>query len=454
MKHIFITVSEASVTRNLLRGTFWKYFGSGADFLTVLLVPINKKNEYEKEFGGKNVIVEGFPNYHQSVAEKLTALLARNALKTGTTTMNQMRQFVDGGGRGGLLLKRFLWHVFGDSSILRQIVRIFELQYPPTAEIRRLFNLYRPSLIFSTITIHAEMDVPILREAKRRRIPTVGMLRGWDNFTTHGFLRIVPDKMLLQNQYLKEMGIKHQGLKEDMMEVVGFPQNDWYFRKDLVEPRAKFLARLGVDSKKRIILYGAMGDYLFPMEGEIAESFEELVESGKIPRDLIMIFRAHPAFPSPLEKMKNLRYVIPDRKAIYREAGKFQDWEMGEQEMAYLINSIVHSEMVITSGSTMALDAVALGKPAISVAFEKTPMPYWLSSRRFRHHYTHYQDMMATGGVRQADSPEDLAYAIKEYLEDPSRDELGRRNLREKFLEPYDGHSGERIAKILVKMLS
>lgn len=452
MKTIFITIPETNVTRNLLRGTFWKNLNEGRNFRIVLIATKDKRDDYRKEFAGPDIVVEGVPSNLASPAEKFTAFVARNAFKTDITTFNQMRRYRDGGSGLALILKRVLWHWVG-GKFLQKAIRKLELFHVTNPVLRDMFDLYKPDLVFSTLVIHPEMDIPILREAKRRGIQTIGMLRGMDNLTTHGFLRMVPDKFFLQNLYLKEQAIKWHHLDSNRLEVVGFPQNDWYFRKELIEPREAFLARLGIDPKKRVILYGAMGDYLFPKEGEVAEVFEELVENGSLPEDLVLIFRAHPGFYSPLEKIKKLKHVIPDRGARYKIEGRFQDWEMGEQEIAHLINSIVHSQMIICAGSTIALDAIALGKPAISVAFEKTKTNYWLSARRFRHHYTHYQDLMATEGIAPADSPEELMRAIRAYLENPLKDAKGWVKAKERFLEPYDGKSGERVAGEIKNLL-
>ncbi len=444
-KTIFITVPEASAARNVLRGSFWNYINAERNFRIVLVTASLKKEQYAKEFFGKDITVEELPYVAPGFLEKALAFISRNAFQTGTTTFNQMRQRHDGGSFLALMFKRFLWHAFGRSKTIQVLVRRIELMRKQLPTVRALFDRYGPDLLFSTVAIHPEIDVAMLREAKRRKIPTIAMLRGWDNFTSHGFLRVVPDRMLLQNEYLKRMGMTYHFLMPEMFEVVGFPQNDWYFRNEWILPRDAFLQKLGIDPKKRMILFGAMGDFLFPKEGEIADVFEALVESKKIPQDLVMVFRAHPAFQSPLERMKSFRHVIPDRNAVYLSS-QVDSWEMGEEEMKHLVNSIVHSEMVITSGSTMALDAVALGKPALSAAFEKTRVNYWISARRFRHHYTHYEAMMATGGVRAADSEGALAEAINAYLENPRKDADGRTCLIKEFLAPYEGDSGKRIA--------
>ena len=448
MKTIFITVAEATPACNILRGTFLRTFAPDKKIKIVLVTTREKLDAYAKEFSGEFIVVEAISQIEATISDRILAFISRNALRTGTTQFNQMRQYHDGGSFLALLIKRTISIVFGRSHTLQSIIRKIELKRKASWEVSALYEKYQPTGVFSTVSINAEVDVPVLREAKRRQILTVGMLRGWDNFTTHGFLRVVPDRMMVQNQYLKEMGMKYQFLDSVILEVVGFPQNDWYFRKEWIQPREQFLKNWGLDPKKRVILFGAMGDFLFPKEGEIAEVFEELVNAGQLPGDVVMVFRAHPAFASPLERMKTMKYVVPDRNAVYASS-LVSSWEMGEGEMAYLLNSIIHSDMVVTAGSTMALDGIALGKPVIMTAFEKTPTPYWVSAKRFLHHYTHYEALLKTGGMRLAQNPEEFATAITQYMHDPKLDLAGREMAKDLFLAPFDGYSGVRIAHML-----
>lgn len=447
MKTIFITVAEPSATRNLLRGKFWEAFRAGLNARVVLVTAPDRLELYRREFADTHVCVEALPRPPRTHLGALTAFVARNTLRTGTVMLNQMR-----GPRASLkgyvafCVKRLLWNIGGHSRLLQRAVRSLDLRISPSDAVRALFDHYHPDGLFSTVAINENIDIPMLREAKRRGISTIGMYRGWDNFTSHGFMRMAPDRILLQDQYLFHTGVAMQHLNPMQLEVVGFPSNDWYFQHDLILPRDVFFRTLGIDPRRRMILYGAMGDGLFPHEGEIAEVFEEMAETHMIPEDCVMVFRAHPAFPSPLERIKGMRYVVPDRNVITL-GGQVHRWEMGEKEVAHLINSIVHSEMMVTAGSTMALDALVLGKPAISVAFEKTRAPFWWSAGRFWDHFTHFEDMMATGGVSRADTAEAFAAAINAYLKDPSRDQEGRARCAAEFFEPNDGHVGERIAE-------
>ncbi|QQG45468.1 MAG: CDP-glycerol glycerophosphotransferase family protein [Candidatus Sungiibacteriota bacterium] len=453
-KTIFITVGEASVAHHLLRGEFWRKLLAGRNFRIVLIVPPSKAEEYRKEFSGDNILVEALPSIPFSTLERLMLFLALNALRTSTVTLNQMRKYLTTQGlmrHIAFFLKRGLWFFLGRSRIFQKFLRTAETFLPPHPSVGQLFERYHPSLVFSTVAMFAQMDVPILREARRRMVQTIGITRGWDNFTNSGVMRVVPDILLVHSRFAGKTAQKYQFIPDQRTIRVGFPRNDWFLRKDLIDSRQDFLARLGIDPKKRVIFFGAMEYFWFPRDGEIARIFNNLVESGKLPQDLIMLFRPYPGSTGSMERIEGLRYVVPDISSFTKSAADV--WEMREKETAHLMNSIFHSEMVVTVASTLGIDGIVLDKPAISVGFEAGPAPYWFSAGRFLDHWSHWQALLETGGFRRADTAEEFANAIRSYLKNPHLDFEGRERVREQFLEPYDGRVGERIARILLKKL-
>ena len=53
--------------------------------------------------------------------------------------------------------------------------------------------------------------------------------------------------------------------------VVGIPHYDLYLDQSLRQSREEFCAKLGLDPQKKILVYGAVGEWAFPREGEMGE---------------------------------------------------------------------------------------------------------------------------------------------------------------------------------------
>ena len=446
-----ITVPESSIVRNILRsGVFLRTLTLNGNRVT-LVCPSDKYEGYKKEFGTELITVVSFTPSPISFYEKVLAFLARNIFYSLSNDLFQERASVRKQSKIPLWVKRMLGTFFGSSHAFKSTVRFFDLHIATEKKMCDMFDDAKPDVVFSTALLNTDIDVPVLREAKKRGIHTVAMTRSWDNLSTYGFMRVLPDIFLAQNEFLKDIASSLHGVPVTHIDVLGEPYYDNFFDTTFFESREAFCERMGIDPQKRIILYAAIGDFLFPHEGELADVFNSLVETSEIPERCHFIFRAHPAFQSPFERMKNLAHVIPDRGATY-SGESFELWDMNQKHVAHFINSIRHADVVVTAGSTVILDAVAEGKPVVTVAFDGlSKVEPLFSVRSYLERTTHLAAVVKTNGFRIAYDRGQLAEYITLYLDDKNADSKGREALKQRFASPRDGKSAERIAFALQK---
>ncbi len=455
METVFITLGNKFVARNIFSTKFWPIFIQrwGGKVKIVLLVPNREADFYKKHFTSPQIILEPVePRFRSRFAGMVTSL-ARSAVKNHTNLWSKMRSYERGESSFAVtLFKRVHTLILGGMNWYKRLLRFLILRIRPAAKLADLYEKYQPRLLIETSVTDFDFDVPVAAEARRRGLRIIGITRSWDNFTSHGMLRVVPDKILVQNEFLREMAVKYQAISSKLIEVVGIPHYDWYKELDRwLEPRERFFAKTGLDPQKKLILYGAMGDFLFPAEVGVADVFEKLIESGKV-QEAQVLFRAHPKFTSPLERMEVMRHVIPDRMASRR--GDL----ISREEISHLINSLYHCDILVTGASTLAIDGVAFGKPVVCVGFDPaSELParygvgqgskpsYWHSVRRFYDTYTHFEEFMKTGAARLARAPEELAEHVNAYFKNPRLDEEGRKRAVERFIAPFDGKSSERL---------
>lgn len=452
---IFITMGEPLVVRNIFGTTFWpeflKEFG-GVVQVVILALP-DIVDRYRKVIEAPGVIFEAVnPSFTSRYASMVTSF-ARSAVNNHTNLWSKMRSYERGDSSFiATVFKRIHTVLLGDANWYKQLLRRMILAIKPVPALADLFDRYQPQLLIETSITNFDFDVPVATETRRRGIKILGITRGWDNFTSHGLMRVVPDKILIQNAFLREMAVRYQAVDpvKTELEVIGIPHYDWYKQlNQYVEPREQFFTRMGLAANKKFILYGAMGDFLFPREGEIADILEELIASGKIKEPARVIFRTHPKFKSSLERMKGMLHVIPDR-AVASESGGIA---LTREDNDRMINSLFHCDVLVTGASTMAIDGAALDKPIVCVAFDGVAkvdeVSYWHSVKRFYDSYTHFEDLVETGGVRIAYTPDELAAHINSYLSDPSQDRGGRKKILERFVEPFDGKATERFGRAI-----
>ena len=121
-------------------------------------------------------------------------------------------------------------------------------------------------------------------------------------------------------------------------------------------------------------------------------------------------------------------------------------WSPTGEDMTWFRDLLVHSDVVVNVASTTTIDAAALDRPVVNVAFDggSGPVDPLRSVARF-YSFHHYRRIVGSGGVRIAESPADLARVVAGYLADPARDAEGRRRIVAENCHRIDGGSARRI---------
>lgn len=449
-KTLLFTVGEDIIARNILAKELLVELTKSEVFIVFLVQ--KGKTEMLQRIVGENYKIVEYKRGKVGRQELILNSLARSGIKNDTNLWSKMRSYERGDSTLiATLSKRFITFIFGRSSLYKKIIRHSLLTVSPDSECKSIFDTYKPDIVFASSLSNYDFDVPIAREAKRRNIKLVGMVRSWDNLTSHGLLRVVPDVFLFQNVFLKEMAEKHQDIlmKDIKSEIVGLPHyDDLADITKVILPREAFLAHFGLKENEKYILYGAMGKFLFIHEDELLPIFEDVLSKKEINVSKI-VYRAHPKF-----KLVNLENSFPHVEID--TSGEYVA-DSGRKEIdnnAYLLNSIYHSELVISGASTMVIDSIIMDKPVVCVAFDGMSdgkVRYYESVRRFYDLYTHFEDLMEQHGCKIAYNKEQMIKYTNTYLSDPSIDKEGRGKIKERFAYKIDGHSGLRIAKSILK---
>ncbi len=453
MKTIFITLAKDIIARNIFYTDFWKIFKErNSQNRIVLIVEPDKVAIFARDFGGGNVIVEGFKRGKPTKAESLVMSLARSAINTHTNTWSKMRSYRRGdSGFLATYLKLLQQKTLGNFGWYKKLLRLLILKTGQEVFLEKLFNKYSPNFVIGTSITDYDFEVLIMREAKKRQIKTIGLLRSWDNLSSHGLLRVVPDIFLLQNTFLKEMALEHQAIDESdtKISLFGVPHYDVLHPSKLkmAKSRSDFFRDKGLDPDKKLLFYGAMGEFLFIHENELPGVFEEILR--ELGEGYQLLYRTHPKFPVKKD-LKNYPSIIFDQKGDYVKEGS------GEDESG-LVESLYYSDVIITGASTIAIDGAVLGKPIICVAFDGVisgaEVNYWESVKRFYDRYTHFEELVKTGGVKVAYGQTELKQDIEAYIENPRLHAHGRKKIIERMVAPFDGEAGLRLANLIQKEL-
>lgn len=444
---ILITVSEGSITRNILRSFVLEKLLDIPELSVVLLVPEEKHEAYLGEFGSSRVSVVAYRSAALTFYGRLMNYLARNGLKTETILTDQKTHSKFG---VKYLLKRALIVSLGSMYVFHLFIRLLVSFREPSGQALRIFQDLKPDLLFAT-DVQDEIDVDIMLVAKKTGTRIVGMVRSWDNLTSSaGLLQIVPDKLIVWNPHLYDAAVEVQHIPKSMITMVGIPHFDWYKKEEIFIDRETFARQVGLDPAKKIILFAGIGDFHAPHETEVAGMVAEALERGDVRADAQILFRPHPNFMVARERVLQFPKTVFDEGVAYYTGKDKGSWEMDSAKIAHLVNSLRHADIVITTASSMTIDAVAFGKPVICIGFDgEKDEPYYQSVRRYYRDFSHYIAMTKTKGFQLANNREELIRAINAYFENPQMDEEGRKVIFDRFIWKLGG-SAERLVQAVL----
>jgi hypothetical protein len=279
--------------------------------------------------------------------------------------------------------------------------------------------------------------------------------------TTKAFTRVKADRIVVYHEYNRQEAVSIGDYRKEQVVATGFPQFDVYADPSVIMPREEFCARAGLDPVKRFVLYGLPGDWKSPDTRAVLAHLHERIEAGAFVKPLQVLARSHPKYRDSSEGFPSA-HIVFDRPGMYfGKGGEFSidssasanQWTFRDEDIIHLANSIYHSDAVLNVDSTLTLDAAALGRPSILVAYDGDRTLSHKRSIAYIYEREHYRNVVATGAAPMARSHEELERLINQFLAEPGYLSAQRAVLKEKLLFKSDGKSGERMGNAVLEML-
>lgn len=456
MKTILMTLSTAAETKNLMQTAVRPTLLADPELRLVVLAPRDKAEFYKKEYGGERVIVETSADleYEATPVRRFWRSLSYNSVPTRTVWTRSNKQFFIHPSlfeAAAIAWKKPVW-LLGHTRLWREFVRWVEFNFfkEDEAALGFLFDKYRPDLVFATNVIHGT-NIGLAKQARRRQVRFVGMVKTWDNLTSKGLLLVKPDALIVPNGVVAREAEALGDLPAAKIFIGGVPQYDDYADPALRMSREEFAAAVGLDPAKKILLY-AMGGIMNQDDptGHLA-ILDEAIEAGRLPPATV-ILRAHPKYDIGvlgISRFKNVLFYQPGKKVV----GTKGEWEFDREDVRILLNMLRHADVELNTGSTLSIESAIFDRPVVLAAFDSPKTRGYYHSVRHGLDVTHYRFVQATGGVARANGPEELVARVKEYLDDPTRDAAGRKRLVQELVgEP--GNAGARIGQFVLSQVN
>jgi len=456
MTTIFFTSFYGFISRNVFATGLLEHLLQQPEVRVVILVPFYKKAFFEQYFAADNVLIEPV-NTSLVVNSRVNRLFARLfgvLLRTFTIEYRTKERLAANRTVAGMSIyacSRAITALFGRSRAAHTMARHLEYRICSKGSLRSYFEKHAPACVFATDLFH-DMDAALLREARSLGVTTIGMVRSWDNNTTRGLCRVLPDWAVVNNPLIADELVQLQSMRRSRVFVGGIPQFDRYITGKRAS-RNELFGRLKREPSKRLILFAPAGAQLSDTDGQVLELLRQAVDDRRLPGDLQFLVRMHPGCPAALDRFSGDPLFYIEAPGV-QFAERPKDTELTPQDAEHLGDSLLHSEIVIHVSSSIGLDAVVFDKPQIMIEFDGQATRPYLSSIRRYHDEDHMRLFIETGVARIAKSPEELISSINLYLEDPSLDSAGRERGRQQQCWLLDGRSGERIGQFVLERLN
>lgn len=461
-KTIFITITRSFITRNILRCGVLDLLKKDGYKIYVFFLAFNIPEYLKKELEDDQVTLVAI----EIVSSRLHRLFSKinfSYLLFSKSTINRALRFNDND-RTRFFSKKFLkqtkvvpWlryaylRIASNSRILKFLYRFLEYKFFPQIipDIQSYFDAYKPDIVFSTSFVSG-FDSAFMKEAKRRKIPTVSMPKSWDNIAL-GYSRFLPDYFIVPNEPSRHVAIHLQNMPADRVHIVGIPQFDWYERFDIIKSREEHFKKKGLDPRLPLIFFGSEGVWA-AHDHEVAERIYEWIKNNELVKPCQLLVRSHFS-NSDQDIFKNLRGKEKVAIDSYRITNFLGDkWDPSEEETVDFINTLYHCNIMINPASTLTLDAVCFDKPIINIGFgcvyeggDKSDQDITWTL----YDSDHFVWVLETGATKKVDTPDELKAQINSYLLNPQLDAQGRKALRKKLCFKLDGKASERLVNVL-----
>ncbi|MEJ7891561.1 MAG: hypothetical protein WKF94_02840 [Solirubrobacteraceae bacterium] len=326
-----------------------------------------------------------------------------------------------------LLVRRLPVLPAGAARTLARVLAWTERAAPANPETERWMRRIAPDLVIVSPQVQRDTyQDDVVKAARSLGVPSALPVASWDNLTSKGRIRVLPDRVLVWNAAQAREAMEHHGVPEEAIRVTGSPQFARWRRAD-APPAAP-----------GHVLFVGSQQVPVDAEADFIRAFLDAAEDTAL-RDLRVIVRPHPTSVAAWATT----LADDDRVSVRSRASALP---IGDEERAAYFQTLSAASAVIGVNSTAMLEAAIVGRPVHTVALD--------ALRRYQRDLVHYAHLLQERGgpVQESSSFAELVRRLEEDLADP--DAVRRRSeaFVVRFVRPPDG--GSAVDRLVDELLA
>jgi hypothetical protein len=177
-------------------------------------------------------------------------------------------------------------------------------------------------------------EIEYIKAGNELGIPTAIINYSWDNLTTKGTYHAKSDMFFVWNKSQAEDAVNIHSIPEESIVISGAPFFDkWFEPPKIVEDRARFCSRYGLNPDKPYVLYLGSSAKIAPNESKIIRRFLKYHQ---------VLFRPHPANYKYYMLNMDLKIMPPDlidddgSRLEFAKAVRFSEFVFGINNSAMI----------------------------------------------------------------------------------------------------------------------
>ena len=311
--------------------------------------------------------------------------------------------------------------------VIRAAARL-EAAIPTSRRIDRYIRKLAPDVVLvSPVVKTGSSQVEYLKSARRLGIPAATCVASWDNLTSKGLLRVIPERVFVWNEIQRREATELHGVPAARVVATGAQGFDRWFERRPSSSRDDFVRRIGLDVTHPYVLFLGSSPFVARRSDHevrfVAHWIEVLRTSGdERLRRLGIVIRPHPV----------------DRRWEKVDLGRFENvviWPrrsvrpVTPEEHSVFFDTLVHSAAVVGINTTAMIEAAIVGKGVLTILDPKFAQESTL--------HFHYLLEEEGGFLHVASSLEEHVSQLVRVLEEGDRRADRRAQFLESFVRPH-----------------
>ena len=317
----------------------------------------------------------------------------------------------------------------------------------------------KPDLVLN-LHQRASNTAPIILAAESLGIKTATVIFSWDN-VPKGRLISRPNFYFVWSDLMKhELSLLYPEIEEKQIFVVGSPQFEFYKKSAFYFEKEVFFKKYGLNVNKKTICYSGDDIASSPYDQIYLQDLCDqimLLPEEKRPQ---IIFRRCPVdFSNRFDEvLKKYDFLIKEIKPDWRveknsDINSFSLIYPAHNDLYLLVNTCLHSDLVINLGSTMAHDFAVFDKPCLYLNYNPVIDSKWSVEKIYA--FQHFRSMKGLNAVGWINNKEEFIEKVLHCIEKPEEVGVDRKIWFEKILKhPIENNSVELANLIVTKCTS